>query len=80
MRVEKNAKAWTLSVQDQGSGIDELQLEQVLKPFSRGDNPTTQGTGLGLAIAASAAEQLGGKLLLKNVQPTGLQFIYEEAL
>jgi len=65
-----------ITVEDEGPGIPEDQLERVLQPFYRVESSrsrATGGIGLGLAIAASIAEAHGGSLTLTNRKPRGLQ-------
>lgn len=54
-----------LSVEDQGPGIDEQELNRLFERFySRGND---QGAGLGLAIVQQVAQQLGGEVKLENL-------------
>ncbi len=65
-----------IAVEDEGPGIPEDSLKQVLQPFSRLDdsrNRETGGMGLGLAIAASVIEGHGGELKLENRGEGGLR-------
>lgn len=74
------ALAWTVAdgiasvtVDDDGPGIDPAQAERLFEPFVRGDpsrNRETGGTGLGLAIVRSIARRHGGDAALTN-QPKG---------
>lgn len=64
-----------LSIEDDGPGVPEAQLENVLRPFARLDrsrNRRTGGAGLGLAIAVSVARLHGGGLDLRNRPEGGL--------
>lgn len=64
-----------IRVDDDGPGLPEDQLEQVLRPFSRLDqsrNRGTGGAGLGLAIAVSIARLHGGDVELRNRDAGGL--------
>ena len=64
-----------IQVIDDGMGIPEHLLTQVVKPFVRVEesrNLKTGGFGLGLAIAKQIIEGHGGQLLLTNIQPHGL--------
>lgn len=57
------------TVSDDGPGIPESALANVLEPFRRLEDSRsrqTGGTGLGLAIARMIAEKHGGKLTLHN--------------
>ncbi|WP_298670658.1 ATP-binding protein [uncultured Sphingomonas sp.] len=65
-----------IRVEDDGPGIPDGRLEDVVRPFirldpSRGRNTT--GLGLGLAIVARAAEMEGGALRLVNRPEGGLR-------
>lgn len=65
-------------VTDEGPGIAEQDLEVLFKPFSRGEksrNRETGGSGLGLGIARNIARAHGGDIMLRNLEPHGLQAI-----
>lgn len=58
-----------ITIEDDGPGIAEDQMEAMLEPFVRGDasrNRTTGGSGLGLTLARAIAEQHSGELILAN--------------
>jgi signal transduction histidine kinase len=58
-----------IRVLDEGPGIPEAELCEVIKPFYRVEssrNRSTGGTGLGLAIAQQLSQALGGTLNLSN--------------
>lgn len=64
-----------ITVDDDGPGLPESELENVLRPFARLDrsrNRQTGGAGLGLAIAMSVARLHGGGLELRNRPEGGL--------
>lgn len=66
----------TVTVSDQGPGIPEHDLGLILKPFYRSDqsrNQRTGGYGLGLAITQKIIQQHHGKLIIRNLQPIGLE-------
>ena len=62
-----------VSIADNGPGLSESLLENVFKPFNRGDpsrNRSTGGVGLGLSIARSIALAHEGTLRAYN-RPSG---------
>lgn len=64
-----------IRVLDDGPGIPDDELGEVLKPFYRVEssrNRSTGGTGLGLAIAQQLTHAMGGQLTLSNRQGGGL--------
>ncbi|MGY4641402.1 ATP-binding protein [Pseudomonas sp. TE24901] len=65
----------SIKVLDNGPGIAEDELQQVMQPFYRVEssrNRGTGGTGLGLAIAQQLAVAIGGSLTLSNRPGGGL--------
>ena len=62
-------------VTDQGPGISEDRIEDMMAPFTRGEpsrNRETGGVGLGLSIARAIARKYGGELNLSNGSEGGL--------
>ncbi len=56
-----------LEVQDQGTGIDPDDLEQVFLPFYRGkQNKHFSGSGIGLSLVKNIAEKYGGSIHLQS--------------
>ena len=58
-----------LTIDDDGPGIPEADMDRMVEPFTRGEpsrNSDTGGAGLGLALARAIAEQHGGALSLAN--------------
>ena len=65
-----------VTVDDDGPGIPEEEVEAVFRPFYRLDpsrNPETGGTGLGLTIARDVARHHGGDLVLDRSPQGGLR-------
>lgn len=66
----------TVAVEDQGPGVPDAALADLLEPFRRGEASRateTGGTGLGLAIARDILRAHGGTLALGNRQGGGLR-------
>jgi len=64
-----------ISVEDDGPGLPEEELETVFEPFARGErsrNRETGGAGLGLSVARQAARAGGGDVTLINRPEGGL--------
>lgn len=70
-----NARLIEISVVDGGPGLDEAQLQQLLRPFVRGTQTDNRhpGSGLGLTIASRIARIHGGTLHLSNRLQGGLE-------
>lgn len=63
----------SLTVTDQGTGVLDSELEDLFKPFFKGESAQKAGGyGLGLAIARQIVESHGGDIVARNQQPTGL--------
>jgi signal transduction histidine kinase len=74
--VENKGGHVILGVEDNGPGIPEDRLIDVLTPFMRLDDArarNTQGLGLGLAIVARTVERENGTLRLSNRIDGGLR-------
>ena len=60
----------TLTVEDDGPGIDEEALPHIFEPFF---TTKAEGTGLGLSTVYGAAHRLGGQVTVETA-PTGTRF------
>ncbi|MEL7127953.1 MAG: HAMP domain-containing sensor histidine kinase [Pseudomonadota bacterium] len=61
-----------LSVEDEGAGMDEADLNRIAKPFAQGDNSRGRaGTGLGLAVVHRFAELHGGQVVIDTAPGRG---------
>lgn len=70
--VDTEGHLAVLSVADNGSGIDPAAAQSVFDPFFT-TKPVGQGTGLGLSISAKIAEEHGGTLTFRALDP-GTEF------
>lgn len=64
-------KTAVIRVSDNGPGIPEALMENVMQPFF---TTKEEGTGLGLSIASRIIEEHGGKLDLTSAEGTGTTF------
>lgn len=69
------AKGSTLIVKDNGRGVPETDLKELLEPFARADAArSTEGSGLGLALVKAVADHHGARLMLES---TGQGFVVQ---
>ena len=64
-----------ITVEDDGPGLAETELEAVFEPFHRAERSRsreTGGAGLGLTVARQAARAFGGDVVLENRDGGGL--------
>jgi signal transduction histidine kinase len=76
VRVRTQGKGAAIEVDDDGPGIPDDRIANVLRPFERLEGSRsreTGGAGLGLAIARAVAEAHGGTLTLANRLEGGLR-------
>ncbi|MCG8670101.1 MAG: ATP-binding protein [Pseudomonadales bacterium] len=77
VRTVCSADSWQVIVEDDGVGIPDDELEQVIKPFYRVDKSRSDqkagGYGLGLAIANILIRKTGGSLTLSRSTLGGLR-------
>jgi len=69
IRIIDEAEGTTISVADDGIGIDPMEIPRLTERFYRGDgsrNSQTGGSGLGLAIVKHAITQAGGTLTINS--------------
>ncbi|MEL7000830.1 MAG: ATP-binding protein, partial [Pseudomonadota bacterium] len=70
-----DATMFSVSVEDEGPGIDPTHLDQLFEPFQQGDG-VVGGTGLGLAISRRLAELMGGTLTATSRLGEGSKFSF----
>jgi two-component system osmolarity sensor histidine kinase EnvZ len=72
---KREARAFFVSIDDDGPGIPAEQREEVFKPFVRLDDSRQDagGSGLGLSIARDIARSHGGDVTLHDSPLGGLR-------
>ena len=62
-----------IDIKDDGIGMDEEELKDILQPYVRLENKT-QGLGLGLHITHKLLQKMGGKLSVESTKGKGSTF------
>lgn len=72
-----DTKNFTLTVADEGCGIEDSQKSQVFNRFYRAKSVRDQieGNGLGLAIVQQLVNLAQGQITVEDNQPQGTRFI-----
>ncbi|RMX10742.1 HAMP domain-containing protein [Allofranklinella schreckenbergeri] len=70
---EKEQKFVLLRIRDYGPGVSQTELNNLLKPFFRGDSARTSaaGAGLGLSIVDKTIQRMGGRFAITNATGGG---------
>ena len=71
---EGDAENLIISVEDDGQGFPEKEIEKVFEKFYRLKDTKTGGTGLGLSIVRGLVEAHHGKITLTNISTGGSKF------
>ena len=75
--AEKIPGGWQFSVQDNGIGIREKDIEKVFTLFRRLHNKNKyEGSGIGLAYAKKITEIHNGKIWVKSTSNVGSTFYF----
>lgn len=75
--AERQAQAWSFSVQDNGIGIDAAFTDRIFTIFQRlHGREEYQGTGIGLAVVKKIVERAGGKIGVESVEGEGSTFTF----
>ena len=75
--IDNNEESCTIRFEDDGCGVDEMQLARLFERFYRVDKGRSRrmgGTGLGLAIVKHAVQFHGGAIAVSNREEGGLRF------
>jgi len=87
VKQDDNTSWVSITISDQGRGIESKYLEEIFQPFFRIDSARVkslsteqekpEGYGLGLALSKRQIESVGGKLYAEHKKPCGLRFVIE---
>jgi signal transduction histidine kinase len=75
VNIEVSPENFIITIEDDGPGIANTEIERVFEPFYRVEtsrNRDTGGTGLGLAVVRSIIRSHGGDISLTNLPKGGL--------
>ncbi|NFS29924.1 PAS domain S-box protein [Clostridium botulinum] len=79
IKYSKDRKNILISIKDNGIGIDSNDINNIFKRFKYSNNILNrrcEGTGVGLSLVKSLVEMHGGKIIAKNNQLKGAEFIF----
>lgn len=74
IQIENTGSKASISIEDNGIGIDEIHLQNIFKMFYRADE-NSKGSGLGLYIVKETIEKLGGEIKVTSKLDQGSKFI-----
>ena len=71
LTAKRTEACWDLSIEDEGPGVADDDLQVIFRPFSRlsSARPGGDGFGLGLAIAQRMVNLQGGRICAENARP-----------
>jgi two-component system cell cycle sensor histidine kinase PleC len=78
--IDIDDRCLTISVTDNGVGIQRRDLSRVFRPFEQGENNLNrshEGTGLGLSLCKSLVELHGGSIALESHEGQGTKVTFE---
>lgn len=80
VKLEANNQILSVSVRDNGEGIEENSIDKIFEPFYQLEPSNTygnEGSGLGLSLAQSLANKHGGDVYVQSIKGEGAIFTLE---
>ena len=74
IKHRKDSQWHRISINDNGIGIDKINLEKIFAPFTRIEESPTDGLGIGLTIVKRIAESFGGRIGVRSQMGKGTTF------
>lgn len=75
--AERNSTEWTISVHDEGIGIEPADQEKIFEVFQRGHSRSEfDGSGVGLALCERIIERHGGEIWVESEPSEGTTFSF----
>lgn len=74
VHTKKSGNTVSITVGDNGSGIEKKVLDKIFQPFFT-TKPTGQGTGLGLSLSYDIVKAHGGELKVETTEGEGSEFM-----
>ncbi len=72
--VHVNSREANIEISDNGVGIHDKHIDEILKMFYRADDTKSSGSGLGLYIVKEVIDKLGGKICVQAYRGGGTTF------
>lgn len=74
VEAERAGEDWTISVSDNGIGIEAEWLERIFQPMQRRHGPEIAGSGIGLATCRKIVNRVGGEIWAESQAGAGATF------
>ena len=72
--LEETPMSISITIGDNGEGIDECELKNIFKRFYKGKNSSNESCGIGLSLAKSIIEKSNGNIYVESKVGKGSTF------